>query len=58
MTEQELRVKQADELLHYIERTLLFEAVFNYWEDRCLVADRIKELHRMAVEPREEDAKS
>ncbi|AGZ17651.1 hypothetical protein X824_gp172 [Escherichia phage 4MG] len=58
MTEQELRVQQAGDLLHYIEKTLLFEAVFNYWEDRCRVADKIKELHEMAVEPREPYAKS
>lgn len=56
MTEQELRVKQADELLHDIERTLLLETVFNRWEERCQVADKIKELHRMAVEPREHNA--
>lgn len=56
MTEQELRVKQADDLLHDIERTLLLEKVFNRWM-RYDVADKIKELHRMAVEPREDNAK-
>ncbi|AFC21276.1 hypothetical protein GAP31_096 [Cronobacter phage vB_CsaM_GAP31] len=54
MTEQELRVKRANELLDEIERILLLEAVFNYWEDRCKVADQIQELHRMAIEPRED----
>lgn len=57
MTDQELRVKRADEILDEIERILLFEAVFNYWEDRCKVSDQIKELHRMAVEPKENNAK-
>lgn len=58
MTEQELRVKRANELLDEIGRILLLEAVFNYWEDRCKVYDQLQELHRMAIEPREDNAKS
>lgn len=57
MTEQELRVKRANKLLVDIEKTLLLQSVFNYWEDRCRVADEIQELHRMAIEPREDNAK-
>lgn len=51
MTEQEMRVKQADEILQYIETTLLSQATFKFWEDRCRVADKITELYKMAIRP-------
>jgi len=53
MTDQEMRVKQANDLLEYIEDRLILAAKFHYWEDRCRVADKIRELYKMAVEPRQ-----
>ncbi|MBL5840956.1 hypothetical protein I4U30_22060 [Enterobacter asburiae] len=58
MTEQEHRVKRAQELRLGIENTLFLGAAFNFWEDRVKVADMVNELHRMAIEPREDNAKS
>lgn len=53
ITEQQLRVEEASELKLLIENTLLKDAVFTSWGERCKVNESINKLYKLAIEPRE-----